>query len=229
MSILYMVALLVLFVLGFTLLPAMSWFIRDSVPTGLGEFLVYGHLCLLHLSWGGSALVQREFGYELVPLKAKRGRDGDKDEIEVLVDGDWVAINGSVAQIDRYAFGLFTMLLERGDHLVPYQAEGVDVASDGGTHQTASLDEVRQGYRAFDPTVLPDAKAASGNGPKIDLGLVSQSLKGANAELLASAGRQKAYLEHGSIISRSGNLVTMIGVFLCLTMGAATVWIGSAF
>lgn len=217
--ILYLIALMIVTIAGFMLIPTASYLIRDGVPAGLAELLAYGHLCLAHFAWGGSALVQHPYGYELHPLRVSEGDAGPV--VEVFDSSDWVEIDAGPADLDRFAFGWFALLLDR-DNLRPYEAPKRGLATDGGDGQ---LDEVRQDYRAFDPTVQDGSVAAAG-GPKVDLTIVSERLLGANAEGLAAAGKEKALLEHGSII-QGGVRATTIGFIVCLVLGAALMYLGS--
>lgn len=218
MSILYLMFLAILFVMGLTLLPAMSFFIRDSVPKSLAEFLVFGHMCLVHLAWGGSALIQRGWGYDLVPLRVAG------DDVLVLLEDGWTKVRASVADVEGYAFGSFLLLCERGEHLKVFEAEDVPRA-DGGETWDGTLNETRQGFRAFDASEAPENTVSKANGPKIDLGKVAEMLRAGNSEALAASGRNKALLEHGSMWSKGGWLYTVAGAIVCLILGIGTIWL----
>lgn len=244
MSLLYTIALIVLLLMGLTFLPVMSYMLRDSIPSGLAEFMVYIHLALVNFGWGGMALVERGFGYDLLPLRVREAAtDEERDEhgdkvIEVKLSGEWTAVDATVADIDSWAFGLFTMLVERGDHLSIWEAPDYEdtVVGDGGEDVADGVLLERRGghgpddgYKMFDPTRAKDTIVAKADGPTIDLGRVYTALKAVNMEGPIATGHEKATLEHGSRITKGGNLVTIVGVIITLVLGMATVLLPMVF
>ncbi len=228
----YILALLALVVVGFVIVPATGYVLRDGVPRSIGELLAIGHLMLVNLHWGGTALVYRSTSqYTLNPLRVSQ------DGIEVKLNGKWRNTRGSLADLDRFAFGWFTMLNERGDQIAPFEVTAYDhadleeIKADGGRID-AQLPDIRGGsnkdeqWRMFSPVLDPacDAAGSGYGGPIIDLSKVAISVKRTNQESNTKDGLLHALKEFGGL-NRIGPLATALGFLVCLVFGSMMTWV----